>query len=241
MSPYHRCNLNTPSFGYLSSYSLLRYAYSRTTVSSLLQIRTWLGDSLFQLWLFFGWTSTLACCPCNRQWDCWMLFGTYTPGQVSGTHTATSARIDRWPVSDSLVSAVNAATVLDFQPDDHFGVTLSLSRAATPPRGPGVWSMPPFIVSHPAFKTLMTAEVQAFMQAHPISSAHSRAVRRDQLKAHIQDEVLLHKYGDECTYCFHHLHRQRQQTTVIRHLQARQDSPLAYLCTAAGIHKLLLS
>ena len=138
------------------------------------------------------------------------------------------------------------------------------------------------------------------MQAHLVSSVHSRAVRWDQLKAHIQDVarhycstfhagrtaqlralkerasiaraaylvdpanqqalqqlrdtaatlqqhrqqqaatdalragVLLHEYGDQSTYYFHHLHRQRQQTTVISHLQERQDSPLAELCTAAG-------
>ena len=220
------------------------------------------------------------------------------------THTATSGssstRIDRWLVSDSLVSAVSAATVSDFQPADHYGVTLSLSPAAAPPRGPGVWSMPPFIISHPAFKALMTAQVQAFMQAHPVSSALSRALRWDQLKVHIQDVarhfsstlhaerttqlralkvrasiaraayltdpanqqalqqlrdtaatlqqhrqqqaatdalragVLLHEYGDQSTYYFHHLHRQRQQATVISHLQQRQDSPLADLCTEAG-------
>ena len=160
--------------------------------------------------------------------------------------------------------------------------------------------MPPFIISHPAFKALMTAQVQAFMQAHPVSSALSRAVRWDQLKVHIQDvarhfsstlhaerttqlralkarasiakaayltdpanqqalqqlrdtaatlqqhrqqqaatdalraRVLLHEYGDQSTYYFHHLHRQRQQATVISHLQQRQDSPLADLCTEAG-------
>ena len=220
------------------------------------------------------------------------------------THTATSgsssARIDRWLVSDSLVSAVSAATVSDFQPADYYGVTLSLSPAAAPPRGPGVWLMPPFIISHPAFKALMTAHVQAFMQAHPVSSALSRAVRWDQLKVHIQDVarhfsstlhaerttqlralkvrasivraayltdpanqqalqqlrdtaatlqqhrqqqaatdalragVLLHEYGGQSTYYFHHLHRQRQQATVISHLQQRRDSPLADLCTEAG-------
>ena len=40
------------------------------------------------------------------------------------THTATSgsssARIDRWLVSDSLVSAITAAIVSDFQPADHY-------------------------------------------------------------------------------------------------------------------------
>ena len=82
------------------------------------------------------------------------------------THTATSgsssARIDRWLVSDSLLSAVSAATVSDTKPGDHYGVTLSLSPAAAPPRGPGVWAMPAFIISHPAFKTLMTTHIQAF-------------------------------------------------------------------------------
>ena len=195
--------------------------------------------------------------------------------------------IDRWLVSDSLVSAVSTATVSDFQPADHYGVTLSLSPAAAPPRGPGVWSMPPYIISHPAFKALMTAQVQAFMQAHPVSSALSRAARHfsstlhaertTQLRAlkvrasiaraayltdpanqqalqqlrdtaatlqqHRQQQaatdalragVLLHEYGDQSTYYFHHLHRQRQQATVVSHLQQRQDSPLADLCTEAG-------
>ncbi|DBA69245.1 TPA: hypothetical protein ACH3X2_012989 [Trebouxia sp. C0005] len=34
--------------------------------------------------------------------------------------------------------------------------------------------------------------------------------------------VLLHEYGDQSTYCFHHLHRQRQQATVINHLKQQQ-------------------
>ena len=46
--------------------------------------------------------------------------------------------------------------------------------------------------------------------------------------------MLLHEYGDQSTYYFHHLHRQRQQATVVSHLQQRQDSPLADLCTEAG-------
>ncbi len=39
--------------------------------------------------------------------------------------------------------------------------------------------------------------------------------------------VLLHEYGDQSTYYFHHLHKQRQQATVISHLQQQQDSPMA--------------
>ena len=233
-----------------------------------------------------------------------MLFGTYTPKLASLPTQPPRAHpqpeLTGWLVSDSLVSAVSAATVSDCQPADHYGVTMSLSPAAAPPRGPGVWSMPPFIISHPAFKALMTAQVQAFMQAHPVSSALSRAVKWDQLKVRMQDVarhfsstlhaerttqlralkvrasiaraayltdpanqqalqqlrdtaatlqqhrqqqaatdalragVLLHEYGDQSTYYFHHLHRQRQQAIVISHLQQHQDSPLADLCTEAG-------
>ncbi|KAA6418300.1 MAG: hypothetical protein FRX49_11809 [Trebouxia sp. A1-2] len=46
--------------------------------------------------------------------------------------------------------------------------------------------------------------------------------------------VLLHEYGDQSTYYFHHLHRQRQQATVINHLQQQQGSPIANLCTMQG-------
>ena len=117
-----------------------------------------------------------------------------------------------------MVSAVSAATVSDFQPADHYGVILSLSPAATPPRGPGVRSMPPFIVSHPAFKLQQRRQQQATTEA-------------------LRAGVILLEYGDQSTYYFHHLHRQRQQTTGISHLQERQDSPLADLCTAAGIQQ----
>ena len=56
-----------------------------------------------------------------------------------------------------------------------------------PPRGPGLWSMPPAIVSHPAFNTLMTAQIQTFLHANPVTTTLSRAARWDQLKVHIQD------------------------------------------------------
>ena len=226
------------------------------------------------------------------------------PAASEFTFTATSgsssARLDRWLVSDSLLTAVKAASVTDTRPGDHYGVCLSISPATAPPRGPGVWSMPPFILSHPAFKTLMTAEIQAFMAAHPVSTATSRAARWDELKVHMQDVaagycftfnnkrttqlralrhqaaqarlayvadpsgqqaldalrstaaalqqhrqqqaskdvlragVLLHEYGDQSTYYFHHLHRQRQQATVISHLQQQSSTPLADLSTEIG-------
>ena len=147
--------------------------------------------------------------------------------------------------------------------------------------------MPPAIISHPAFRTLKTAQIQTFLQGTPVTITLSRAARQDKLKVDIQDVarnncstfhaqrtrqlrvlrvrpsqaraayvtapgshhaldalrhtaadllqhrrqqatdatdalragVLLHEYGDQSTYYSHHLHRQRQQATVITHLQ----------------------
>ena len=173
----------------------------------------------------------------------------------------------------------------------NYEISLSISPAAAPPRGPGIWAMPPSIITHPAFKILMTAQIQAFMLACPLSAAVSRAVRWDQLKAHIQDVarvycstfhaertrqlralrvqaghartayladpasqpaldqlrctaadlqhhrqqqaardalragVLLHEYGDQSTYYFHHLHTLRQQATIMSSLQQQPNSP----------------
>ncbi len=94
------------------------------------------------------------------------------------THTATnnasSARIDRWLVSESLLPNVSAASVTDLILSDHYGVAVSVSPANAPPRGPGLWSMPPAIISHPELKTLMTTQIQTFLQANPqVSAAQS--------------------------------------------------------------------
>ena len=77
---------------------------------------------------------------------------------LSGIRSAATDPEWFYPHSHLRVAALTVS-----QPADFYWVTLSLSPAATPPRGPGKWLMPPFIVSHPAFKTLMTAEVQALM------------------------------------------------------------------------------
>ena len=59
--------------------------------------------------------------------------------------------------------------------------------SVAPPRDPGLWSMPPAIISHPAFKALMTSQIQAFPHAKPVTTAPSRAARWDDLKVHNQD------------------------------------------------------
>ena len=50
----------------------------------------------------------------------------------------------------------------------------------------------------------------------------------------LRARVLLHEYGDQSTYYFHHLHRQRKQATIMSSLQQQPNSPLADLCTEAG-------
>ena len=96
------------------------------------------------------------------------------PQARESTHTATnnasSARIDRWLVSDSLLPNVSAASVTDLILSDHYGVAITVSPSNAPPRGPGLWSMPPAIISHPAFKTLMTAQIQTFLDANPVTT-----------------------------------------------------------------------
>ena len=155
------------------------------------------------------------------------------------------------------------------------------------------------IISHAAFKSLMAARIQTFLQAIPVTTTFSRAARWDKLKVDIPDVarsycstihaqrigqlrvlrvrasqaraayvaapgshhaldalrhtaldllqhrrqqaatgalragVLLHEYGDK-SYCFHHLHRQRQQATILCHLQQQHGSPVADLCTMHG-------
>ncbi len=48
-------------------------------------------------------------------------------------------------------------------------------------------SMPPAIISHPAVKTFMTAQIQTFLQANRVTTTLSRAANWDKLKLEIQD------------------------------------------------------
>ncbi|KAL3132750.1 hypothetical protein ABBQ32_008605 [Trebouxia sp. C0010 RCD-2024] len=65
----------------------------------------------------------------------------------------------------------------------------------------------------------------ADLQQHRQQQAATQALRAG---------VLLHEYGDQSTYYFHHLHRQRQQATVIANFQQQPGSPQVDLCTESG-------
>ncbi len=222
------------------------------------------------------------------------------------THTATNIASQPELTHGLLATACFQMSVTDLFLSDHYGKAVTVSPAHAPPRGPRLWSMPPAIISHPAFKTLMTAQIQTF-QANPVTTTLGRAARWNKLKVDIQDVarnycstfhaqrtghlrvlrvrasqaraayvaapgshhaldalrhtaadllqhrrqqaatdalragVLLHEYGDMSACYFHHLHRQRQQATVISHLQQLKGLPVADLCTVHGRQKASLS
>ena len=151
------------------------------------------------------------------------------------THIATSgqssARIDRWLVSDSLLPEVSKASVItDPKPSDHFGVVLSITPASAPPRGPGVWSMPTFIVSNPSFVTLMTASLHTFLQQHPIQPELSHGSRWELLKALIKDVAQ--------SFCFA-FHAQRNGQLRALQFQA-ETAKRQYLADHSNPHALEL-
>ncbi len=97
-----------------------------------------------------------------------------------------------------------------------------------PPRGLGLWSMPPAIISHPAFKTLMTAQIQTFLHANPVTTTLSRAARWDQLKVHIQDAAR--------GYCFT-FHAQRAGQLRVLRVRASK-ARAAYVAAPGSQHAL---
>ncbi len=106
---------------------------------------------------------------------------------------------------------------------DHYGVAVTVSPANAPPRGPGLWSTLPANISHPAFKTLMTAQMQTFLQANPVTTTLSRAARWDKLKVDIQDVA-----GNYCS-TFH-----AQRTRQLRVLKVRASQARAAYVAAPG-------
>ncbi len=102
------------------------------------------------------------------------------------THTATNIASQPELTHGLLATACFQLSVTDLFLSDHYGVAITVSPAHAPPRGPRLWSMPPAIISHPAFKTLMTAQIQTF-QANPVTTTLGRAARWNKLKVDIQD------------------------------------------------------
>ena len=88
--------------------------------------------------------------------------------------------------------------------------------------------MPPAIISHPEFKALMTAQIQTFLQANPVTTTVSRAARWDKLKVNIQDVAR--------NYCSTFL---AQRTGQLKVLRARASQARAAYVAAPGCHHAL--
>ena len=132
---------------------------------------------------------TVACCLCSRRWGCKMLSATCTLMHMS-SHTQ--------PPQDhpqpGLTGGLSATAC--FQPSAQL-------RSRTPSRVTTMGSLCHSLLllhllgvlvsgpcqpsSFPTFKTLMTAHIQAFFQAYPVSPTLNRADRWDLLKVDIQD------------------------------------------------------
>ncbi len=91
--------------------------------------------------------------------------------------------------------------------------------------------MPPAIISHPEFKALMTAQIQTFLQANPVTTTLSRAARWGKLKVDIQDVAR--------NYCSTF---RAQRMRMLRVLSVRaSQARAAYVAAsqAAGCHRCL--
>jgi len=144
------------------------------------------------------------------------------------TNNASSARIDRWLVNDSLLPNVSAASVTDLILSDHYGVAVTVSPANAPPPRP--WALVNASCHHfpPCLQTLMTAQIQTFLHANPVTTTLSRAARWDQLKVHIQDAAR--------GYCFT-FHAQRAGQLRVLRVRASK-ARAAYVAAPGSQHAL---
>ena len=114
------------------------------------------------------------------------------PGVTDFTHTATSgassARLDRWLVSGSLLPATSRAHIEGAFPGDHLAVTLAVEDPAGTIRGPGMWCFPLPLLSDEGFVEQLAAHIPHFLAAHPLQPPiYTRRDRWDELKASIRD------------------------------------------------------
>ncbi|DBA67627.1 TPA: hypothetical protein ACH3X2_001364 [Trebouxia sp. C0005] len=90
-------------------------------------------------------------------------------GCEPATNSAPSARIDRWLVSDSLLSSVSAPSVTDLTLSDRYGVAVTVSPAKAPPAaqdfGQGL------LLSFPILPSLMDLDLQHSKSAAQGSSS----------------------------------------------------------------------
>ena len=111
------------------------------------------------------------------------------------THTSrssgTSARLDRWLVSEALrawVSPGPGAVGEAFgYPGDHLGVSLSLTTPGATSTGGGAWRLPLHLLDDEEFCTSIAACIPLHFADHPITPAYSHRQRWEGLKREVRD------------------------------------------------------
>ena len=146
---------------------------------------------------------------------------TFTHVSSSGT----SARLDRWMVSEQLLAWVSpgphAAGQTVGYPGDHLGVTLSLTIPGSLVPGQGAWRLSLHLLDDQQLCNTITTRLPEFAAAHPISHTYSHGQRWEDIKQLIRDLATQRSYQ---------LALQRRQAT--RDLEA--DSRTAQAAYAAA-------
>lgn len=101
-----------------------------------------------------------------------------------GTAGGTSARLDRWYVSEALLPWVRSCEHVMGLPGDHLGVALELAPPGVVPCGPGRWRLPLSLLLQQEYSDGLRAEAAAFLAANPAQPGTARQ-RWDDLKAHL--------------------------------------------------------
>jgi len=113
------------------------------------------------------------------------------PDAISFTHTGTArrshARLDRWLASNTLQASVTTASMVHDLPGDHLGVSITLVAHSGPHIGPGMWRLPTWVVSDPAFLALGETRIPLFWAEHPHSPTLSHGQRWEDFKTWLRD------------------------------------------------------
>lgn len=124
----------------------------------------------------------------SELFDAWRLLH---PDTVAFTHTATartsSARLDRWLISETLRPGMLRAEVEYGFPGDHLGVSVQVTLNDGVERGPGVWSFPLALLDDTSFVDYLIDSMTEFLTSNPITATYSRIQRWEALKIYIRE------------------------------------------------------
>jgi hypothetical protein len=241
----------------------------------------------------------------NHLYDVW---GDLNASKRAFTHIATSgrpaARLDRWLISEALRPRVSKEPRTIRQvvgyPGDHLGVSLCLTSPASTLPGSASWRLPLHLLDDQQFCERITADIPAYLAAHPLGDGVTRGSRWVELKRQVKDIAMQRSwalaaqrraslraleadscaavaayardtdsedsagvvgcsppaagpqrrscegcsatgiawqfYGEQSTFWFHHLAKERQGRTELQVLRTEPepDSPRAVLAQPAG-------